>query len=89
MLTEEDFKEAEDAIKTINQLHSKVSEIVDAQNNLEKFAKKVLAQARRDFLREPNDLDARVKSLENKFEQVKVVFMTRGTPTIPKITPMK
>ena len=89
MLTEEDFKEAEDAIKTINQLHSKVSEIVDAQNNLEKFAKKVLAQARRDFLREPNDLDARVKSLENKFEQVKVVFTTRGTQTIPKITPMK
>ncbi len=89
MLTEEDFKEAEDAIKTINQLHSKVSEIVDAQNNLEKFAKKVLAQARRDFLREPNDLDARVKSLENKFEQVKVVFTTRGTQTIPKITPIK
>ena len=89
MLTEEDFKEAEDAIKTINQLHSKVSEIVDAQNNLEKFAKKVLAQARRDFLTDPNDLEARVKSLENKFEQVKVVFTTRGTQTIPKITPMK
>jgi len=42
-----------------------------------------------EVCRVSNDLEARVKSLENKFEQVKVVFTTRGTPTIPKITPMK
>lgn len=91
MLTDEDFEKAENALKAIDGWIDSygVMGIVDANMVIISFARKVLSEARRDFLREPNDLEARVKSLENKFEQVKVVFMTRGTQTIPKITPMK
>ena len=88
MLTDGDFEKAEDAIRRIEVDRHCVG-ISQNERELYNFAKKVLAEARRDFLTEPNDLEARVKSLENKFEQVKVVFMTRGTQTIPKITPMK
>ena len=93
MLTEEDFEKAEEAIKVVDDSYNNsqlfAPSLSVADKTLYDFAKKVLAQSRRDFLTEPNDLESRVKSLENKFEQVKVVFMARGTPTIPKITPMK
>lgn len=91
MLTEEDFKEAEEALRVIDVWGNQDRDLrlIEAEMVVYAFARKILAQARRDFLTEPNDLEARVKSLENKFEQVKVVLMTRGTPTIPKITPMK
>ena len=91
MLTEEDFEKAEEALRVIDVWGNQDRDLrlIEAEMVVYAFARKILAQARRDFLTEPNDLEARVKSLENKFEQVKVVFTTRGTQTIPKITPMK
>jgi len=91
MLTEEDFEKAEEALRVIDVWGNQDRDLrlIEAEIVVYAFARKILAQSRRDFLTEPNDLEARVKSLENKFEQVKVVFTTRGTPTIPKITPMK
>ncbi len=55
MMTEEDFENAEAAIQTIDEAYKKnnrLSLLNDAEKTLYEFAKKVLAEARRDFLTE-------------------------------------
>jgi vacuolar-type H+-ATPase subunit E/Vma4 len=76
MLTEEDFENAEAAVKAVSDAYKKnnrLSLLNDAEKTLYEFAKKVLAQSRRDFLTDK-------KVVISKMETVQ---------TIPKITPMK
>lgn len=72
MLTEEDFEKAEEAIRHIDVDRHCVG-ISQNERELYNFAKKVLAEARRDFLTDK-------KVVISKMEIVQ---------TIPKITPMK
>ena len=77
MLTEEDFEKAEDAMNVMERQYEQNPSILYALTRNEiaihDFAKKVLAQARRDFLTDK-------KVVISKMEIVQ---------TIPKITPMK
>lgn len=67
MLTEQDFEKAEAAVKTISCWHNCVlyfnTEVCMAEKTLYEFTKKVLAEARRDFLTETKTVDMGV--LEN------------------------
>jgi len=73
MLTEEDFENAEAAIKIIDDREADIPPLKYQEKTLYDFAKKVLAEARRDFLTDK-------KVVISKMETVQ---------TIPKITPMK
>ncbi len=75
MLTDEDFEKAENALKAIDGWIDSygVMGIVDANMVIISFARKVLSEARRDFLTDK-------KVVISKMETVQ---------TIPKITPMK
>ena len=75
MLTDEDFEKAENALKAIDGWIDSygVMGIVDANMVIISFARKVLSEARRDFLTDK-------KVVISKMEIVQ---------TIPKITPMK
>lgn len=55
MLSEQDFAEAEEAVKAISDAYKKnnrISLLNDAEKTLYEFAKKVLLEARKDFLTE-------------------------------------
>ena len=77
MLTEEDFEKAEDAMNVMERKYEQNTSILYALTRNEiainDFAKKVLSEARRDFLTDK-------KVVISKMETVQ---------TIPKITPMK
>jgi len=77
MMTEEDFKNAEEAMNVMERLYEQNPSILYGLTRHEiaihDFAKKVLAEARRDFLTDK-------KVVISKMETVQ---------TIPKITPMK
>ena len=77
MLTEEDFEKAEEAIKVVDDSYNNsqlfAPSLSVAEKTLYDFAKKVLSEARRDFLTDK-------KVVISKMEIVQ---------TIPKITPMK
>ncbi len=77
MLTEEDFEKAEDAMNVMERQYEQNPSILYALTRNEiaihDFAKKVLSEARRDFLTDK-------KVVISKMETVQ---------TIPKITPMK
>ena len=77
MLTEEDFEKAEEAMNVMERQYEQNPSILYALTRNEiaihDFAKKVLSEARRDFLTDK-------KVVISKMETVQ---------TIPKITPMK
>lgn len=71
-MTEEDFENAEEAIKTIDR-----NGLRRAEKTLYDFAIKVLTEARRDFLTEenpPSTLEDRVKNLEDSAENMMDAF---------------
>ena len=80
MMTEEDFENAEEAIKTVDR-HYEENRISNGLRRAEKtlydFTKKVLAEARRDFLTEenpPSQLEDRVKNLEDSAENMRAAL---------------
>ena len=75
MLTEEDFEKAEEALRAIDVWGNQDRDLrlIEAEIVVYAFARKILAQARRDFLTDK-------KVVISKMETVQ---------TIPKITPMK
>jgi coenzyme F420-reducing hydrogenase alpha subunit len=94
-MTEEDFEKAEAAVKAVSDAYKKnnrLSLLNDAEKTLYEFAKKVLAEARRDFLTEENPhslLEARVKNLEASAENTKaalerlcIVLAWKASPSI-------
>ena len=74
MMTEEDFENVEEAINIIDCCPRGLRSRRKAEETLYNFAKKVLSEARRDFLTEenpPSQLEARVKNLEASAENIR------------------
>jgi len=95
MMTEEDFENAEEAIKTVDRHHEEgriTNGLRRAEKTLYDFAIKVLTEARRDFLTEenpPSPLEARVKNLEASAENIRqalerlcIVLAWKASPSI-------
>ena len=77
MLTEEDFENVEEAINIIDCCPRGLRSRRKAEETLYNFAKKVLSEARRDFLTEenpPSQLEARVKNLEASAENTRAAL---------------
>lgn len=81
ILTEEDFENAEEAMNALERQYEQNPSMLYALTRREivihEFAKKVLAEARRDFLTEenpPSPLEARVKNLEASAENMRDAF---------------
>lgn len=77
MMTEEDFEDAEEAINIIDCWPNGLISRRQAEETLYNFAKKVLTEARRDFLTEENPhspLEDRVKNLEDSAENMRDAF---------------
>ena len=77
MMTEEDFENAEEAINIIDCWPHGLRSRRKAEETLYNFAKKVLAEARRDFLTEenpPSQLEDRVKNLEDSAENMRAAL---------------
>lgn len=77
MITEKDFEDAEEAINIIDCWPRGLRSRRQAEETLYNFAKKVLTEARRDFLTEenpPSTLEDRVKNLEDSAENMMDAF---------------
>jgi len=77
MITNEDFENVEEAIKIIDFWPHGLTRRNPAEKTLYDFAKKVLAEARRDFLTEenpPSPLEDRVKNLEASAENMRAAL---------------
>ena len=93
MLTEQDFENAEEAIKTIDR-HYEENRITNGLRRAEKtlydFTKKVITEARRDFLTEenpPSTLEERVKNLEDSAENMRAALERLCKLLVLKIPP--
>ena len=92
MLTEQDFENAEEAINIIDCWPHGLRSRRQAEETLYNFAKKVLTEARRDFLTKenpPSPLEARVKNLEASAENMRaalerlcIVLAWKASPSI-------
>lgn len=81
MLTEEDFENVEEAMNALERQYEQNTSMLYALTRREivihEFAKKVLTEARRDFLTEENPhspLEDRVKNLEDSAENMRDAF---------------
>jgi len=96
MMTEEDFENAEEAMNALERQYEQNPSMLYALTRREivihEFAKKVLAEARRDFLTEENPpslLEVRVKNLEASAENMRaalerlcIVLAWKASPSI-------
>ena len=90
MLTEQDFENAEEAINIIDCWPHVLRSRRQAEETLYNFAKKVLTEARRDFLTEenpPSPLEDRVKNLEDSAENMRAALERLCKLLVLKIPP--